>query len=588
MAKLPLCALKFTPFIIDLARGILLRDGEPQPLRRQSFEVLRYLAERQGTVVAGNDVIAALWTTPPSNPDGSLTQCIKDIRRALGPGHQWMVKTISGAGYTFVPEVVDVQIEAEPPPTPTLDNVPSPVRDEINDQSSVANAGLLPRPSGWWSLARSPRTLAALTVIAVVALWYRPRPPAPEPASSQVLSMLAMPSVALLPATGASDSASTLPQALIDEITAELRRSPRGYDLAIKTAAHNQVRDLSTQATAKVLDVRYVIATSLREEAGARQLVVQLIEGPTGRQIWAAPFIQPIEGLQAQNRVAVSIARALAVQIRTAESLRPLPSRHEAGHYVIQGRVLLESERDAEINGQAMTLYDKALALDPKHLQALMGYARTRVAAVGNGWIPSSKSPKYLADAKAAVDRAIALDQSTVGAHLLRGTIERTLGNFDNAVASFEHASSLNPNYPFVHGELGRTKLDMGRPLDAIAHIEQALLLSPTDPVASIWYFWAGMAAAQTGDFKASLDWMLKARQANSRYKNPRPWIAIAYAKLGDPAKARETIKEHLTDAPKFTVDVWTQLLARGNPNITKRLEPFGLLLHELGVPERT
>jgi tetratricopeptide (TPR) repeat protein len=121
--------------------------------------------------------------------------------------------------------------------------------------------------------------------------------------------------------------------------------------------------------------------------------------------------------------------------------------------------------------------------------------------------------------------------------------------------------------------------------MESIAHIERALALSPTDPVASFWYYWLGMAAAQAGDFKGSLQWMLRAEQANPRYKAPRPWVAIAHARLGDVATARQLIEEYLADSPDFSVEGWMKLLSRGSQGISARLAPFGDLLRELGAP---
>jgi DNA-binding winged helix-turn-helix (wHTH) protein/tetratricopeptide (TPR) repeat protein len=576
--------IKFTPFTLDPTRGLLLLNDEPLPLRRQSFVVLRYLAERRGRAIASAEITAALWATPPANPDGSLTQCVKDIRRALGPDHHWMVRTVSGVGYEFMPEVTVVSPETPAPAPPDMDTPPP----------ATLEAGEHPRPetqvavqASRWSVGRLSWAVASVALVLALALWYRAPSPSDTLASGAPLTMMATPSIALLPATVVTDNGTAGAQTLADDIASELRRTTRGFDLTIKVAAPSQVRDLSVESLSRDLDVRYVLKTSVRDEAGVPQLVVQLFEGPTGHQVWAAPFTQPTAGTSSQNLMAARIARALAVQLRTAESLRPLPARPQAGHFILQGRVLLEGERDADVNTRAMDLFDKALALDPKNLQALMGYARTRVADVGNGWVVLQKRSRTLDEASAAMDLAISLDRSSVGAHMLRGSIEQTRGNFDRAVASYEYARSLNPNYALVHGELGRVKIDLGQPLDALAHIEQALTLSPTDPVASIWFLWAGMAAAQAGDFKASLAWMLKAQQANVRNKNPRPWLAIAYAKLGDQDKARQLIREHIAEVPKFSVDEWTQLITRGNARSAGRIEPFAAVLRALSAPAR-
>jgi DNA-binding winged helix-turn-helix (wHTH) protein/tetratricopeptide (TPR) repeat protein len=581
-------AYKFAPFILKVQPRTLQRGDDACPLRRQSYSVLRCLVERSGRVVAVRDIAAELWskTAQPADPDGSITQCIGDIRRALGDEHKWMVETVTG-GYQFTPDVTAVFASADPadqaqPPTEPGE------QKQIADVIAVPTGTASPTPSAGWSGWHAAGIAATVATIMSLVVWSRLAVPTADAAFGPDLTMMAIPSVVFVATSASPMESQTELQAFTEEVATELRRAPRGYDLAIKIASPSQHRDAAPDAIAKALDVRYALKISVREAANARQFIVQLIEAPTGRQIWAAPVIQPVDSLQAQNLVAARLARQLTVQIRTAESVRPLPPYPQAGHYTLQGRVLLESERDAEVTLRAMALFDKALALNPKHTPALLGFARTRVDAVANGWVKTEEWPKVLADAAGAVDRVIERDATNVGAHLLRGTIERTKGNFDRAVVSFEHTRDLNPNYPFVHAELGRTKLLMGKLPEAIAHIERAETLSPTDPTRAFWYLWAGMAAAQAGDFNDSLVWLLKSRQANPRFPNVRPWLAIAYAKTGDVEKARQEINAHLATTPKFTVDSWTQAVARGNTGIAERISPFAPLLLELGVPARS
>ena len=47
--------LCFAEFTLDLSRLSLLRDGKPIPLRRQSFDVLRYLVEHPGRVIGKDE-----------------------------------------------------------------------------------------------------------------------------------------------------------------------------------------------------------------------------------------------------------------------------------------------------------------------------------------------------------------------------------------------------------------------------------------------------------------------------------------------------------------------------------------------------
>jgi DNA-binding winged helix-turn-helix (wHTH) protein len=69
-------------------------------LRRKSFEVLRYLVENTGRVVTKEELIKAVWPDVTIS-DESLTQCISEVRRALGEQSHRIIKTVPRRGYLF-------------------------------------------------------------------------------------------------------------------------------------------------------------------------------------------------------------------------------------------------------------------------------------------------------------------------------------------------------------------------------------------------------------------------------------------------------------------------------------------------------
>ena len=80
-------ALYFEDFELDLGRCLLLRGGVELQLRLQSFEVLRYLVERNGQLVTKEDLLSAVWAGRAVTDD-SITQCIMEIRAALDDEHR--------------------------------------------------------------------------------------------------------------------------------------------------------------------------------------------------------------------------------------------------------------------------------------------------------------------------------------------------------------------------------------------------------------------------------------------------------------------------------------------------------------------
>src|SRR6266700_5071266 len=89
---------RFESFTLDLERLCLRGPSGQVELRRKSFEVLRYMVEPAGRVVTKEHVIRAVWPDVTVT-DESLTQCISEVRRALGDKDQRIIKTVPRRGY---------------------------------------------------------------------------------------------------------------------------------------------------------------------------------------------------------------------------------------------------------------------------------------------------------------------------------------------------------------------------------------------------------------------------------------------------------------------------------------------------------
>jgi DNA-binding winged helix-turn-helix (wHTH) protein/tetratricopeptide (TPR) repeat protein len=110
--------IRFGGFALDGKRGTLTRDGSVVPLRPKSFDLLAYLAQHAGRVVSKSELMNAIWRDAVVTDD-SLTQCVKDIRRALGDSGRAAIRTVSRRGYLFDDACID-----RPTPEPTVAVLP--------------------------------------------------------------------------------------------------------------------------------------------------------------------------------------------------------------------------------------------------------------------------------------------------------------------------------------------------------------------------------------------------------------------------------------------------------------------------------
>ncbi len=97
---------------VDLVRA--RRNGQPVALRPKTFALLVHLADRAGTVVSKQELMAAIWPGLVVTDD-SLTQAISELRGALDDRDQKLIKTIPKRGYLFDTAVRPAPAGQRPP-----------------------------------------------------------------------------------------------------------------------------------------------------------------------------------------------------------------------------------------------------------------------------------------------------------------------------------------------------------------------------------------------------------------------------------------------------------------------------------------
>src|SRR4051794_25408029 len=98
---------RFGQFLVDCRSACLRRDGVVLPLRPKSFDVLVYLVQNPGRLIAKAELMDALWQDVIVT-ENSLVQCIKEIRGALQDTSQTVIETVSRRGYLFAAAVIEI------------------------------------------------------------------------------------------------------------------------------------------------------------------------------------------------------------------------------------------------------------------------------------------------------------------------------------------------------------------------------------------------------------------------------------------------------------------------------------------------
>jgi DNA-binding winged helix-turn-helix (wHTH) protein len=195
--------LKFGPFELSSRERVLRRDGVVLPLGDRALDILIYLAERPGEVVAKRELMDHVWSDVTVE-EGSLRVHVAAIRKALGDGQSGnrYIANIKGRGYSFVGTVVSLagstesgndrsgqpgRLPAQPRRMIGRDPVISEVSDKLRDERFVTLLG----PGG------IGKTTIALAVGRAAAEEFGGDPSSPTPMPTILRYGIAVLSVAI-------------------------------------------------------------------------------------------------------------------------------------------------------------------------------------------------------------------------------------------------------------------------------------------------------------------------------------------------------------------------------------------------------
>jgi DNA-binding winged helix-turn-helix (wHTH) protein len=102
--------LRFGPFELSISERALRRDGRKLPLGDRALDILTYLADRPGEVIAKQELMDHVWSDVTVE-EGCLRVHVAAIRKALGDGQfgNRYIANIKGRGYSFVGTVVRLE-----------------------------------------------------------------------------------------------------------------------------------------------------------------------------------------------------------------------------------------------------------------------------------------------------------------------------------------------------------------------------------------------------------------------------------------------------------------------------------------------
>jgi TolB-like protein/DNA-binding winged helix-turn-helix (wHTH) protein len=550
--------LLFEGFRLHRRAGGLFRLDQtgiatPVALGARALDLLTLLVRRKGELVSKDEIMAVVWpgkVVEEANLNVQISKLrhILDHNRAQGS----CIQTVTGYGYRFTADVTPVD-PATLQETMPLSEYPDggiseekaescdprgiePAANQLDDRPTVPKI-LVPRRF-WRGATASAIGSIGLVALAITALnWLSP----------QFRETRLMPphlSIVVLPFTNLSDDREEqyFADGVAEDLTTDLSRVGQMFVISRNTALTYRDKPVDTRQVGRELGVRYVLEGSVQRSGSQLRVSAQLSDAENAANLWTERFDSDTGDLFAvQNEITRRIAVALNLELIGAEAARS--TKHpDALDYILRGRALLMKPPSRDNHAKAIALFDRALALDPQSVTAQSWLART--LAVREPDEMTSSVAADIARAEELVAKALAAAPRSALAHYARGTVLRVQDRFDEAIAEYETAIAFDRNWVDAYAHLGQCKFYMGSLEEYIPLVEQAIRLSPRDPLIGVWFGRIGLAHLLQSRVNEAILWLEKARNASPGLPYIYSRLASAHALKGEAARAASELAE--------------------------------------------
>ncbi|MCT2579685.1 MULTISPECIES: adenylate/guanylate cyclase domain-containing protein [unclassified Mesorhizobium] len=466
-----------------------------------------------------------------------------------------------------------------------LKNIPEPVRvyRVLLKQTPITSKSRSRR----WSVFGAAVLFLALTAVVALTVWPQAIAFLRGDVHGAVDSAAGRPSIAVLPFGDLSDDPAQdyFAEGLTDDLITNLSKISGLLVIARNSSFSFKDRSLDITEIAEQLNVHYVVEGSVRREGDAVRINVQLIDGKTGSNIWAERYDRDYSKLFAlQDEVIGRIVEALSVRLTAGEKtqIARLPTQNlEAYDFYIRAEQKVYAI-DYKSLGEALSLYQNAIKLDPAFADAYSGYARATVDVLGFDFQRLMLSAVARQRAYEAAGRALVLNPQSSRAYAVLGILQMLDSEWDEALASVQKAVTLDPNGAEAELNLAIVLTYAGQNPAALAAMERVLQLDPK-PRAQVFDYY-GFVLYMNRQYEKALQ-ALSQVQAEERSDLGLETLAMANARLGRMAEAHNAVAAILKKIPVQNLAGFRVVYAhhRRQQDLDHRIDALRLA----GLPER-
>lgn len=480
---------QFKSFRLDVEERRLIHGGKTLPLTPKVFDLLAALVTRAGHLVEREELLQIIWTDSFVE-EANITRAVHTLRKTLGEDENGnkFIETVAKKGYRFVAEVDEVHEPIAQKSTNGNQHSPTIAEDFpetiITEKNSENDFQILPTTVDKVvvPLVSKPKHttrivlftigfLSAAFLLLFLSFNFQSKssvnPNDPKSIAVLPLKQLTTENHDAIYELGIADS-------LIHKLSSAKNLTVRSLSAMQAYVGVN----IDAIAIGKEQKVDYVLDSNYQIADGKIRVTSELINVADGSVVESFRDEQTISNsFAAQDAITANIGKSLLQKLnREPNNLlaKRYTTNEEAYRLYLSGAFLADKRNRKDVE-KAIENYERAIALDPNYALAYAGLANAQTALYFVG--EREQYPK----AKAAIEKALAIDDNLSEAHSYSGEIKFVF-EWDFAEAEREHkrAVELNPNSSAAHRMYA---LLLGQPLgrfdEAIAEIKTAIDLEP-------------------------------------------------------------------------------------------------------------
>lgn len=510
------------------------KAGQVISLEPKTLSLLLFLIENRGRLIEKDEILDAVWNGTHVT-ENALTREIGKLRKTLGddPKSPKYIQTVHTRGYRFIAELAEANgqgIHASP------DEDDVEVRPEIFPSASpaapLALESTTARRTHPAKLITTAITIAiVLVAIGGVVLWKKRAGPSSPP-------VVTANSVAVLPFKTSLAGEEYLGFEIADALVNRLSNSTKLSVSPVTAALHYGQMNQDPRTIGSLMKVDYVLYGEI--DRTRQHMSIKLIRVRDGVALLDESYDEKFDDIfKLEDSLGAKVLNSLMVTLDHEETQGP-QKRYTENQQAYEAFLKAHFEFNKltpEGIEKSIEYFQQAIALDPKYAMAYAGLSDVYMRLDRSGKPPA----EYLPKSRAAVMKALELDETVAYAHSMLGRISyRYDWDFPRAEREYARALELNPK--LVHGWYGFYLLTMNRVAEAEGEqrkFDDFLPFIGISGIAQHFYY--------TGQYGRALDAINRKLETRPDAPGLHEWLGMVYEQQGRMTEAIEEFQKAIS-----------------------------------------